>query len=250
MEDQNLENMLENEDTKQVVDETEPARASSSEEQAEQKESDQDRNFANLREARIRAERERDEAIRYIQQLQSQTNNQPQTAQQIKEDTDDDFGISDDDLVEGRHFKNYAKKIRQLEKELKDHSKRSSEQSTEAILKARYNDFDSVVTQDNINQLRKDYPEVAESINSSNDLYNKAVSAYTLIKRLGIHKEDLYTKEKEVAGRNSNKPRPLSSISPQQGDSPLSHANAFANGLTDTLKAQLLKEMNEAAKKS
>lgn len=35
-------------------------------------------------------------------------------------------------------------------------------------------------------------------------------------------------------------------LSPQQGDSPLSKANAFANGLTEDLKKQLQKEMFEA----
>ena len=37
-------------------------------------------------------------------------------------------------------------------------------------------------------------------------------------------------------------------MSPQQGDSPLSRANAFANGLTPELRVQLIKEMEEARK--
>jgi hypothetical protein len=38
----------------------------------------------------------------------------------------------------------------------------------------------------------------------------------------------------------------MASISPQQGDSPLTKANAFANGeLTPELKAQLWKETNQ-----
>ncbi len=46
--------------------------------------------------------------------------------------------------------------------------------------------------------------------------------------------------------KNASKPKPLASVNPQQGDSPLSRANAFANGLTEELKDQLRKEMSES----
>ena len=83
--------------------------------------------------------------------------------------------------------------------------------------------------------------------NSSNDLYSTAVSAYTMIKNLGIApKGDDFMVQKAQAQKNAAKPKPLASVNPQQGESPLSKANAFANGLTDDLKAQLLKEMYAA----
>jgi len=47
---------------------------------------------------------------------------------------------------------------------------------------------------------------------------------------------------------NTAKPRPLTSVSPQSGESPLSRANAFAEGLTPELKKNLFKEMQEAKK--
>ena len=56
--------------------------------------------------------------------------------------------------------------------------------------------------------------------------------------------------DKAKAVINAQKPRPLTSISPQQGDSPLSKANAFANGLTPELQAQLLKEMKQSMKRA
>jgi hypothetical protein len=52
--------------------------------------------------------------------------------------------------------------------------------------------------------------------------------------------------DKLRAQKNAAKPKPLASVNPQQGDSPLSKANAFANGLTDDLKKQLRKEMEDA----
>jgi hypothetical protein len=93
------------------------------------------------------------------------------------------------------------------------------------------------------------YPELAETLGSSSNLYGKAVSAYTMIKNLGIYQEDQYSPDKQKAQANAAKPRPLASVGTQQGDSPLTRANAFAEGLTDDLKRQLRKEMAEAIKR-
>jgi hypothetical protein len=144
-----------------------------------------------------------------------------------------------------------GRKIKALEQKIQGYQQQSAESTVEAKLKYQYPDFDKIVSADNIRQLSSSYPELAATINSSSDLYSKAVSAYTLIKKLGIAPaEDMYSQEREVAQRNAAKPRPLASVSPQQGDSPLSHANAFANGLTPELRKQLHKEMVEAMKKN
>ena len=200
-------------------------------------------NLRKLREKAERIERERDEAFRRIQELESK--NQKET------ESDDDIQIGPDDLAEGKHLSRVAQKIKKLEAEVRQYKQQTSTESTEARLKAQYGDFDKVVCKENIEALRNEYPEIASSIHSNPDLYMRAVSAYTLIKKMGIYGEpqsaDL---EKAIAQKNSAKPRPLASISPQQGDSPLSRANAFANGLTDDLKAQLWKEMRESSKRS
>jgi hypothetical protein len=113
-------------------------------------------------------------------------------------------------------------------------------------LKSQYSDFDKVVSEDNVKMLKDLYPEIAQTLISNSDIYSKGVSAYTLLKNLGIHKDIISSEEKDAVERNKSKPRPLTSISPQQGDSPLSRANVFANGLTEDLKIQLRKEMEEA----
>jgi hypothetical protein len=141
--------------------------------------------------------------------------------------------------------------MRKLENPIKNYQSQSTISSTESRIKSQYPDFDSVVSQENISQLSAQYPEIANAIGSSSDLYSQAVSAYTIIKKLGISPEsntDMYAKDRERAKVNAAKPRPLASVSPQQGDSPLSKANAFANGLTEDLKKQLFKEMVEASK--
>jgi len=227
----------------EVIEQVEPAK------EVQKEASENEKNIRVLRqkaERADRAERERDELMRKLQEMETARNPQ-QTQAQSK--PDEDYNIESDTLVEGKHLSKYDKKIRQLEDKLKGYEQQNNVTAAEVRLKNLYPDFDKVVSRDNIEQLKANYPELAETLNSSStDIYSKAVSAYTLIKKLGISPEDAYQQDKERAMKNAVKPRPLTSISPQQGDSPLSKANAFANGLTDELKAQLRKEMYAAMK--
>jgi len=206
-----------------------------------QEETPQARNFRQLRESKERAERERDEAYRILREVELRK----QQAQPQQEEENLDFSIAPDELAEGKHLSKVDKKIKKLEQQIQAYQRRSYEDITEARIKSQYPDFDKVVSQDNVSALRSTYPELAETLNSATDLYTKAISAYTLIKKLGIQPDRSYDMDKEIALRNAAKPRPLTSVSPQQGESPLTKANAFANGLTEDLKTQLLKEMRE-----
>jgi len=215
-------------------------------------ETEQARNFRQLKEARDREERERkrvekerDEAIRYIQQMQAQQ----QAPLQVKEE--DELAINADDFVEGKTVKKVYNEVRELKKQLKQYQQQSSESLAESRLKTMYPDADQVLSKDNIAALNEKHPELANTIiNSTGDTYSKLVTAYTMIKQLGVHQApDLYQADRELAQRNAAKPRPLTSIAPQQGDSPMSRANAFANGLTPELSKQLHKEMIDAMKR-
>jgi hypothetical protein len=200
-----------------------------------------EQNFAAIRKAAEQAARERDEALRRIQELENRQYVAPKVESQ-----DEDFSIKDDELVEGKHLAKYVKKIKQLEEQQKNYIKQTTESTAEMRLKTQFPDFDKVMTLENVQALSMAYPELAKTINASNDLYDKASSAYTLIKKFGIYDENPYEADKARAIANSTKPRPLASVSPQQGDSPMQRANAFANGLTPELKEQLRKEMEEA----
>ncbi len=205
------------------------------------------KNIRALRERAERAERaelERDQLalkLTQMEQLKQQgaTEKQPTTK----------YNLNDDDFVEAKHLKRYDEEMLRMQQELAAYKQQNTLQTTDARLKAKYPDIDSVVTADNLSTLKGLFPELAENLNSGTDLYNKAVSAYTLIKRLGIVNEDIYNQEKELVKKNAVKPRPVASVSPQQSDSPLTKANAFAQGLTEDLKIQLRKEM-EAARRN
>lgn len=196
-------------------------------------------NIRQLRESRERAERERDELLAKLRKMEESQRHTPD-----EEPAEVELGA--DDFVEGKHLKSYAKKVKDLEKQLKSYQQQTDTTVVETRLKTQYQDFDSVVSQQNIDALRIAYPEIASTINANTDLYSKAVAAYTLIKKLGIHKEDTFVNERARAQQNAAKPRPLTSVAPQEGEGPLAQANAFANGLTEELKKQLYKEMMDS----
>lgn len=241
-ENQKLEEVDEETTQPEQPGELQPDQAAPESETQEAKPEKDNENFRRLRDKSERAERERDEAVRILKEMYAKE-------EQKSEADEDELRINDDDLVEGKHLSKFHKKIKRLEEQVKNYGRASDQINTETRLKSQYTDFDKVVNQDNIAALREQYPELADSVANTPNLYNKAVSAYTLIKKLGISApDDHYESDRALAQKNASKPKPLASVNAQQGDSPLSRANAFANGLTDELKVQLRKEMDESRK--
>lgn len=209
--------------------------------------------FKALRESKEKAERERDALMAQIM-MQAQMNQkpvqqaQPQPVEQVA--TEMDFNIAEDALVEGKDVKKVYNEIKSLRKQLEDFKNQNSQMTVEAKIKANFPDFESVVSAENVAMLNEQYPDIAKSLADTKDTYAKASAAYTVMKKFGIAQinQEYAMKQNEKAKVISNiaKPRPINSISPQQGDSPLSKANAFANGMTKELKEQLFKEMMEA----
>lgn len=215
-------------------------------------ETEQQYNFRQLKSAKEKAEREREEALRFAMDLQAKYAQQKQAPELQVEPEVDDIQVGEGDLVEGKDLRALSKKMKAQRAEFIEYKKQVEQQqgqlkmqATEAKIKSQYPDFDKIVSKENIAQLQEFYPEIAQTLNSSQDIYATAVSAYTMIKKLGIYKEDTYVAEKIRAQVNAAKPKAMNSIAPQTGDSPLAHANAFANGLTEQLKAKLLQEMRD-----
>jgi len=210
--------------------------------------------FKAVREAKERAERERDLLMAQMIEMQSRAK-QPEKVEQPLEPefNEQDFDIDEDALVEGKYVKKVVNEIKSLKKQLETFKNQTSQISVEAKIKAHFPDFEDVVSKENVEILNAEYPEIAQSLKDTKDIYAKAKAAYTVMKKFGIGQIDqeqiMKQKEKIKAVANVQKPRPLASINPQQGDSPLSKANAFANGLTKDLQAQLLKEMMDAKKR-
>lgn len=211
-------------------------------EQASQKESVQAQNFKAVREAKEKAERERDELIRMYRDLESKVSQ----ASQPEEDLE--FSIAPDELAEGKHLNKVQKKIKSQEEQLRAYHHKLKEMEINLKIKEQFDDYNKVMTHENINKLETLHPEIAAVLIASNNTYAARVSTYQFIKKLGIVKDEDLDMDKQKVQVNSFKPRPLASVSSQQGTSPLTRANAFENGLTEELAAQLRKEMVQAMK--
>lgn len=205
-----------------------------------QPETDKERNFRTLRENAVRYQRERDEAMARLAAIE-----EAKQAQNPEEDNS--INLNPDDIVEGKHISKVSNEIKKLKAELNNYKNQSYVATTEIRLKTEFPDFDAVVTKENIETLKAMDPELAETIAANPNIYSKAKVTYNQIKRMGIV-NNAYDADKAKAASNLAKPRPLASVNPQQGDSPLSKANAFANGLTDDLKKELWRDMQEAMK--
>lgn len=219
----------------------------------------------NLRRLREELERERSEKDAMLRELEMmrrvgnsyQQNNAPQNnlhqhveSVEVEQEEVPDLQLGDDDLVEGKHLKQY---VQQIQRQMQDSKKKYAQQAAQAYnaslevqLKAQYPDFDQVVSQANLKDLAALYPELAATLNTSPDLRTQAVSAYTMIKNLGIDQaqEDPYMADKEKIKKNAAKPRPSNSVAPNNS-SPLAQAGAFSGELTPALRKQLHTEMEQ-----
>jgi hypothetical protein len=179
---------------------------------------------ANLRSVRLakeKLERENQELINRLKQIEE--------SKKAQHDPDD--------LVPRRY----------VDEQLQEVKKQMHQASTEYKLKVEYPDFDKVVNDATISRLKEKNPALAYAIGQVGDVYSQASAAYEAIKNLGIYTADTFEKDRERAQHNANKPKSLQSINSNNNSapgSPINHANAFAEGLTEDHKKQLWKEMN------
>ena len=140
--------------------------------------------------------------------------------------------IGDDELVEQRHLKAAQQKWEQA--------------TLEVRLKSKFPDFDEVVNTENLQKLAKEDPELAFTLDSTPDMYAKAVAAYKMIQSKQPKQQPI-SEDDEMFEENQYKPRSSNSLNPKSV-SPLSGANAFQRGLSKEQKSKLWAEMQEAIK--
>lgn len=225
----------------QVLDETTSEQETIQEQPKEEKQQQEspklEENIRALREAKLKAERERDDILRYVQEMQQK--------QQPKEPEEDlDIRLDPEDYAEGKHLLKLTKRMQKIEKDYQDrlanYEKQAAVLAAESQLRVKYPDIDSVINAENIAALREMEPELAASLHVNPDIYSKSVAAYKLIKKLGIHKDtpDLYAQG--AASVNAKRPRSSAAIA-AQSDDPIQKAYAYGSGLT--------KEMKDAARR-
>lgn len=182
--------------------------------------------FQEIRSKAEKLQRERDEAVATLRRIEEYALQQQQQVKQPEPEPEPEY--DDDDYIEGKQFKN---EINYLKRELNQFKQQAQSSSIEQQLRSKYNDFDKVMTYENIAKLRELKPEIAQALHQSPDLYNKAASTYTILKEMGIHQENTYEPERERAQQNFSKPQTAAAL--KKTESALSHASEFAGSRLD-----------------
>jgi hypothetical protein len=223
--------------------------AETSEVQEQPQETDADRNFRRLRESNEQLQKEREQDRQMMMALQQELLKRNADPQKASEPEVDEFaGIDKSDWSTIEQAEKLAAKIADSRFEKKwaeAEAKRRKEEMPNRI-KSRFQDFDSVVTEDNVKQLQALEPDVAQALSLIGDEEAKAVAAYKYIKAF-VPSAVETTASKQRIQENANQPKSLSSTG---GTSPLSKAGAFEQGLTPALKKQLFAEMQSCARQS
>lgn len=194
-------------------------------EQTEEPGSGPQMSFRELRERaereRARAERAEREYERLLKERESITRNTqaPQEPQ-----------LSEDDLVDRRYV---DRKLGEYKTQMQTYQ-----------LKSSYPDFDQVVNDATVAELRRQDPEFLDLLQNTQDVYKAGSALYKQIKRLGVYTPDHYAENRARAQENIGKPKNISAAQPASKESPLNRAHNFENGLTPELRDQLYKEMN------
>lgn len=162
------------------------------------------------------------------------------------EDDDPMPGISNDDIVTAKELKEALKRTKALEKKLEAAEVQHNEFVAETRLRVKHPDFFEVVTDDNLQELKKRAPEVANTIYEAKDPYAKHIAAYEYIKMYGIgNKVETFDENKLKVLNNAAKPKTIASITPKSSDKPLSEMNMYFTPLSSEEKARIRKQSND-----
>lgn len=210
---------------------------------------DQDKNWRALREKHERLQKEFDETSKRSREYEELLFKIAQQQQQTSspEPEEEQLNIQPDDWLTYEQFEklNEKRTKRLVQQALDEDRRKRADEELPQRLSTQYPDFNSVVTEDNVKQLKALEPEVASALNRIDDKYAQAVAAYKYIKKL-VPDAAEQTEFKQRVEKNSKRPGSLSSVS----SSSLSQAQGFEKGLTPEVKAQLFREMQEASRRS
>jgi hypothetical protein len=230
----------------------EQVQEASEEQKPQPKKKDAEYNFAQLRKEREEAQRRAEEAERRLNDIlelskQLKGSQSPEQKDAIEEElaklSKDDLATIDHvDKIYSKREKTSRKEVDSLKKELNDIKAQVEEQR----FRARYPDLDEVITAENIELLKQEDPEIAQLLASMPQGSNEQVTmAYKYIKRI-VPQKTPEPLDKKKAIDNSKKPISVQAIAK---NSAIGNAHMFENGLTNELKSQLWKEMQDAMKR-
>jgi len=229
---------------------SEPEKPTAQKEQSQNvaKESEKEENLRILRQRAEAAERRSLELERMIQMNMS--NNQQSTKVQLADAEEDDFDVSDDTYIEGKHLKKYVRGLKQelknTKKQFEEYNQQNALTQAEMRLKSQFSDFDSIVSTENLQKLAQQKPALHRTIYANTDIYDRGYTAYELIKNSGILADQYQALDKRVED-NRSKPRSAANVAPQSGETPLARVGDYDRRvLTEDRKDQLRRQVEEA----
>lgn len=195
---------------------------------ANEKELNNKRNFEALREAKKQAELERDE-------LRAQLDARSNKPKQVESESETDMT---------------RREIKELKQNWRDQRDAIEGNRIEAQLRETYPDLDKVINKNNLETLKardKTFSKLVGSKPSSpDDLYHRAIAAYSLIKKYGIHVEDNHEGDRAKVAANMAKPRPASSAATTNSEG-LAEFSAFTNMNSEERRKAVFKLARERA---
>ena len=185
----------------------------------------QERNFKQLREQNAEYARRLQEAERRAYELEQRSKPANERV------------LADDDYIEARDLKKareeQAKELEAVKMQL-----------VEMSVKAECPDFYEVVTQENVDKLVKEHPELAQTLNQSRDERAKAIATYKVIKKFGLNDMESKTEAERIAA-NTKKPKVSNTVTKTESD--LTRAAGFSRGMSDAEKKARYENMKRLA---
>lgn len=160
---------------------------------------------------------------------------------------EDEFAnLAEEDIVTVKQARKLAEKTAHqvAQKVLRDREAATAEER----IMMKHPDYKDVITNENVEYLKQNEPEITDYLLSlSHDPYKQASEAYKWMKKIIKPLDPLVESDKKRAQTNAAKPVSVQAIG--KAASPIGQAHMFENGLTPQLKKQLWDEM-QAAKKA
>lgn len=208
-------------------------------------ESSKEQNHRILRERAESAERR----LKDLEQQMRSSRQEPAQKQRYEIVEEDEFDIDDDSYVEGKQVKKLLKKmdqkLRQTTQQFEQLNQANAVKYAETNLKSQFEDFDSVVTEENLRKLSKSKGPVFRSIMANPDLYDRGYSAYEAIRAAGITSSDEEPEVKSEAKRRV--PGSAGSAPSQTAETPMMRMGDYDRRvLTPERKNEIMRQVNQA----
>jgi len=149
------------------------------------------------------------------------------TKQQTRQHTEDDEYLTDSERKMNQRLADIEARALRAEQDARAAQQQAAVSRAQQRLQQDFPDMSEVLSDDNIQRLKDEYPHLYNAAISSPDVYNVGATAYELIIAKGIAKKQPTAMNPIAQARNNNKPRSASTVRPQSGATPIQQASNF-----------------------